>query len=271
MSTGKIIRVARDPPYVNVNVKILRPKGFPDGARSSMFQPSFISQVNSSILKMESYWVVVLCAFLISRSQGFTVQNQGFPLSELKCLVREVKSFPTLCSRLHLFGAIFGNESPKELRQNSDVLVCYPELAASDAKFDALSEYVLQWGKLFDGKGMGLVTPVTVQAVSNILDENQDVIRSEGVQILFLKVKSGYSDNDDEEEKEEKEKQNNVPKKDAKQGGVQILVEQMKYGSVQVRAKRCEMDDDTIVKEMSEETILKELKKAINIWKQEWK
>lgn len=127
----------------------------------------------------------------------------------------------------------------------------------------------MQWGKLFDGKGMGLITPVTIQAVSNILDDNEDVIRSKGVQILFLKVESGYSDKDNEEEKTEK--RDNGPKKDTKQGGVQILVEQMKDGSVQVRAKRCELDDDTIIKEMSEEVILKELKKAIKIWKKELK
>merc|ERR1712238_629460 len=51
-----------------------------------------------------------------------------------------------------------------------------------------------------------------------------------------------------------------------KQGGVQIFVEKLSR-SLRVRAVRCEIDDDTVIKEMSEEVIIRELQKAINVWK----
>jgi hypothetical protein len=38
---------------------------------------------------------------------------------------------------------------------------------------------------------------------------------------------------------------------------------------VKVQARRCDIDDDTMVKEMSEATIVKELNKAINTWKKD--
>ena len=51
-----------------------------------------------------------------------------------------------------------------------------------------------------------------------------------------------------------------------KPGGVEILVEEQQ---LQVRVKRCETDEDTMIKEMSEETILKELKVALDVWKKD--
>lgn len=216
--------------------------------------------------------ILVLLALFVLDGHAFIIPSQS--IWKLKCSnPHDGISFQVVWSRLQLFGGIFGDEARKTVlnnnNNNNDDLALYPALAKSDSTFDALSEYLQQWGKLFEGKGMGLTTPVTVQAVTNIFEENENVVKAEGVRIVFLKVQNGYRDKDEEEEL--KKDRDNVPKKDAKQGGVQIMVEQMKDGSVQVRARRCEMDDNTIIKEMSEETILKELKKAMNIWKKESK
>ena len=54
-----------------------------------------------------------------------------------------------------------------------------------------------------------------------------------------------------------------------KEGGVEILVEQLENGDIQVIAKRCDFDEDTMIKEMSESAILEQLKKAIGVWKKE--
>ena len=54
-----------------------------------------------------------------------------------------------------------------------------------------------------------------------------------------------------------------------KQGGVELLVEKLPNDTLRVRARRCNMDDETMVKEMSEETIVKELEEALEVWRQE--
>jgi len=128
------------------------------------------------------------------------------------------------------------------------------------SKFESLGGYIQQWAAMFEGKGMGLTTPVTIRTVN---DEN-----TKGAQILFLKVETGYKDKDKDEDDDgvsPKDKQEN----EVKQGGVEVLVEKLPDDSVQVRVQRCEMDDETMIKEMSEETILKELKKAMEVWKKE--
>mmetsp|Transcript_24159 Transcript_24159/g.51230 ORF Transcript_24159/g.51230 Transcript_24159/m.51230 type:complete len:92 (-) Transcript_24159:424-699(-) len=51
-----------------------------------------------------------------------------------------------------------------------------------------------------------------------------------------------------------------------KEGGVEVLVEKTTDGNIRVRARRCNMDNKTIVKEMSEEVIVKSLKKAVEAW-----
>ena len=64
---------------------------------------------------------------------------------------------------------------------------------------------------------------------------------------------------------------NKKKKKKKLEGGVEILVEKLVSGTVQVRARRCDFDEDTMIKEMSEETIVKELRKAVDVWKRETK
>ena len=54
-----------------------------------------------------------------------------------------------------------------------------------------------------------------------------------------------------------------------KQGGVEVLVDKVDGDLLQVRAQRCEIEEGTMIKEMSEATILKELQKAMDVWKKE--
>ena len=57
-----------------------------------------------------------------------------------------------------------------------------------------------------------------------------------------------------------------VSVKARKEGGVEVLVEKTVDGELRVRARRCNMDHKTIVKEMSEEVIVSNLKKAVKAW-----
>ena len=52
---------------------------------------------------------------------------------------------------------------------------------------------------------------------------------------------------------------------------MEIVIKQGSDDKLQVLARRCNIDEDTMIKEMSEEAILNELKKAIRIWKEEAK
>jgi len=208
-------------------------------------------------------FLMIICAVIILKCHSFVIPNDKAvrPWGHLQ--IRTTTSSVAISSKQGLFGGIFGTNEAKL----DDELALYPKLASSDLKFDSLVEYLQQWAQLFDGKGMGLTTPVTIRAVNNVLDKSSDdVVKASGVQILFLKVETGYKDKDEKEEEDAQEKRD---EKEVKQGGVEILVEQLQDSSVQIRARRCEMDDDTMIKEMSEETILKELKTMINVWKKE--
>ena len=54
--------------------------------------------------------------------------------------------------------------------------------------------------------------------------------------------------------------------KSSKEGGVEVLVEKTTDASIRVRARRCNLDHKTIVKEMSEGVIVRNLSKAIDAW-----
>jgi hypothetical protein len=162
-----------------------------------------------------------------------------------------------------LFG--FGGDKTK----SSDDLASYPKLASSDQKYESLSEYIRSWSELLESGGIRLTTPGKVEVVTAV-EPQDDVVSSQGVQIIFQKTDTGYKSKEEEEamergEEEEKPKK----KKGVKEGGVEILVEKLATDEVRVRVRRCNMDEDTVIKEMSEETILEELKKAIDVWKKE--
>jgi len=143
-----------------------------------------------------------------------------------------------------------------------------------DTRFESLSDYVTEkWIGLFEAGTISLTTPVKVSRTYD--DENEDddsedsaVDDSAGCRLLFQKANTGYDDdeNGNGKDPEKKKKKNDEPK----QGGVEIVVRKLsKDGLLRVVARRCEIDEGTLVKEMSEEIILKELAKAIDVWKKE--
>jgi len=164
-----------------------------------------------------------------------------------------------------------------------------------DVKFKSLSDYIInKWAPLFLTGNIQLTTPVQVIKTSENGNKDDNIEEIAGCSLIFQKIDTGYKSKDEEAKgsyqrqtsKEEEAKgsyqrqtdniedrktiKSSSPSKqeEKKQGGVQIFVEKLS-GSLQVRAVRCEIDDDTVIKEMSEEVIIRELQKAINVWKKE--
>jgi hypothetical protein len=179
---------------------------------------------------------------------------------------------------LYIFGGLFGGGSSSKLILSEEPLTIYSIPAKADDDNDkqyvALGEYIEKWSKLFTNGNIKLTTPVTVELVK--VPETS----CRGVRLLFKDTNTGYQSKTEEQESNSRPKatangadaQSTDKKKKGKvkQGGVEILVEKNDKG-VQVTAKRCEVEEDTIIKEMSEETILNELKQAIEVWKRETK
>jgi len=177
-----------------------------------------------------------------------------------------------------------------------------------DVKFESLSDYITnKWAMLFVTGTIPLTTPVrlsknpTTSTKSTDRDDDDDdddetVEDVAGCRLIFQKVDTGY--------KSSKEEDNatgggggddgtgtgtttSVDRNETKQGGVEIVVEKISSSSslvttprssvdamsrrslLRVRARRCEIDDDTMIKEMSEDIIVEELRKAIDVWKKE--
>ena len=182
---------------------------------------------------------------------------------------------PRTMSSLHLF---FGNQQESDTKEKE--LASFPKLATRDidVKFNGLVGYLSTWSKTFeeDRKGMGLTTPVKV--FSELEDDSvpdETIVQREGVRIVFQKTKTGEGyktkkEEDVAERGEGNEKSGKKKKGPPKEGGVQIQVEKLTSGEVQVRARRCDIDEDTMIKEMSEETIVSQLKKAIQAWSKEY-
>mmetsp|Transcript_28330 Transcript_28330/g.51213 ORF Transcript_28330/g.51213 Transcript_28330/m.51213 type:complete len:244 (-) Transcript_28330:261-992(-) len=182
----------------------------------------------------------------------------------------------SITTRLHLFG--FGKEAiaddQKDL-QNENELARYSfEIPADtniNVKFDSLSIMIAAWAKLFTDpeQKMGLTTPVTLVELTNALDAKGNAHLS-GVQFLFRKpaVSSAYKSKDDEKGSKDGQKKEE-PKKE---GGVEVRVEQPAgSGDLEVIASRCDIEEGTMVKEMSEQTIIDSLRKAMAAWKKEQK
>jgi len=129
-----------------------------------------------------------------------------------------------------------------------------------DVKFESLSDYITnKWIKLFLSGSISLTTPVRVSKSEDAIDQN-------GCKLVFQKVNTGY----ESKEEESDDKSTSSEEEESKQGGIEILVQKISADasqSLRVIARRCETDEDTIIKEMSEETVVKELQKAINVWK----
>mmetsp|Transcript_5716 Transcript_5716/g.8423 ORF Transcript_5716/g.8423 Transcript_5716/m.8423 type:complete len:669 (+) Transcript_5716:164-2170(+) len=141
--------------------------------------------------------------------------------------------------------------------------------------FDELSEYIREWSAMFEGgaKGTGLTTPVTVSESTLQPSASERVVARSGVKISFKSTNTGAAYmSADEERAAERERSGGASsstpskKKPKKEGGVEVLVEKTMSGELRVRARRCDMADDTILKELSEGVILKKLEKGVNVW-----
>lgn len=153
-----------------------------------------------------------------------------------------------------------------------------------DMKYEQLSEYIKGWSQMFEGeaKGTGLTTPVTVSLSQRLPNpELEGVVRRSGVRIVFKPTRTGSAYKSREEERA-MERDRKTPttsqsssgteqvvsrRKAKKEGGVEVLVEKTTKGELRVRVRRCNMGDDTVLKELSEEAILKRLEEGINSWR----
>ncbi len=168
------------------------------------------------------------------------------------------------------------------------------EPADVDTKFEQLSQYIQLWatksyGESEDSKKStsGLTTPVIVRpssrgSISNPASLELDgVLSRNGVRILFQMTNTGDRYKSASEEREDETMRSSggggggatkkasptiIVGKARKEGGIEILIEKTLDNTVRVRARRCNMDDKTIVKEMSESAILKSLKNAVESW-----
>jgi len=151
------------------------------------------------------------------------------------------------------------------------------------AKYERLSEYIQEWAvTMFGGetKGTGLTTPVTVERSRRVKNGQS------GVRIVFKQTNTGaaYKSKSEENEIERQNrsygnvKSNTSGKsirkaKQKKEGGLEILVEMKealpKEGEgmrLRVRGRRCNMADDTVVKEISEEVLVKKMREGVKFW-----
>lgn len=179
-------------------------------------------------------------------------------------------------TNLHLFRNIVNDDNPavQEGLQEKELARFSNLLAGSsggefdnkiDVKFDSLSMMISSWSKMFsDHKSMGLTTPVDVVELPTTDD-------SAGVQLLFKKGfggRSAYYDKDDDDDggdNKKKKKEDSI-----KEGGVQVRIEKLSSGNdLEVIASRCDIEDGTMIKEMSEQTIIDSLRKTMQAWKKE--
>ena len=215
--------------------------------------------------------------------------------------------FQNTHSCLYLFGNLFGNKDQNDDQRNlqENELARFCQLSAptpgsssssdSNVKFDSLSIMISEWSKLFIGDDehddsskknrnvMGLTTPVAVVTLpkpasspaATKVPENdvygEYVIDYTGVQLLFRKGKTGgrfaYQDKDEQKDKfDESKTKKDVP---ITEGGVEVRVELLSNGELRVVAKRCDIEEGTLIKEMSEQTILDSLRKAVTSWRKE--
>lgn len=229
-------------------------------------------------MKYSSSSFLVIAGFLLAGSshafQSPLPQSRQRVLSPASRLYRTeafTASHNRDTSRLYFF---FGGN--QEVDSKDKELVSFPKLATAntDVKFESLSGFISTWSQKFedDRKAMGLTTPVKV---TNTLeereedDDNGDVAEEAGVRIIFQATKTGYKSKEEEDASKNGEGGGKKKKGPPKEGGVEICVQKMTNGEVQLKARRCDTDEDTMVKEMSEEAIISQLKKAVDVWKKE--
>mmetsp|Transcript_13413 Transcript_13413/g.20386 ORF Transcript_13413/g.20386 Transcript_13413/m.20386 type:complete len:650 (+) Transcript_13413:65-2014(+) len=153
-----------------------------------------------------------------------------------------------------------------------------PELRRFDIPaendFGELSAFLEEWALVFErspASKTGLTTPVTVS-------RSKTLPNAFGVEIRFKETNTGTAYSTSKEDRKAEKLRNTgysnnggsgakseiKVKNPRKEGGVEILVEQ--YPTYRVRARRCNMDGKTVVKEMSESSILKRLEQDLDYY-----
>ena len=135
--------------------------------------------------------------------------------------------------------------------------------------FDLLAEYIVEWGSLM-AKNQKLITPI--KAVPSFYPKISPSLQEQrGVKLLFQSTKTGKNYMSKDEERDMEAKTGRSPTKNSvspsrkqrPEGGVEVLVEVTQANELRVRARRCNMEDNTIVKELSEESILSRLQESL--------
>jgi hypothetical protein len=190
-----------------------------------------------------------------------------------------------------LFGGVFGVGDSKTTSHENDATLATYMVPTATSKEDAILQQrsladllTEKWVRLFQTGTIQLTTPVDF-VTAKVWEAEEGVESVEGVQLLFRKrtAAAGYKKAEEDDEKAENDgtdveastaggSSKKKKKDEAKEGGVEILIERLAGSNqVRVRARRCEVEDGTIIKEMSEETIINELGQAIDAWKKEAK
>jgi hypothetical protein len=152
-----------------------------------------------------------------------------------------------------------------------------------DERFESLSDYITnRWLGLFESGNIKLTTPVKVSKTieSGNEDDDSTVDEVQGCRLVFKKMDTGYKSKKEEStnggggggenKSSSSSKDPSKKRKGSGQGGVEVLVQKISSNgspSLRVIARRCEVDEDTMIKEMSEDIIVTELRKAIDVWK----
>lgn len=162
--------------------------------------------------------------------------------------------------------------------------------ASTMAAEESLTNFLEVWAKITLQNDKGLTTPVsptkfqTIPSEEIIFEENclQNSSNSSSMKLIFRPPKRYLS----YKEQKSMEKNGVIPdRKGAKidawsPGGVEIQVtintiiketaigsEANQKSSIEIKARRCNIDGDTVVKKTSERAIVRRLENAIRIWK----
>jgi hypothetical protein len=198
------------------------------------------------------------------------VAFQPFARNATLCVVGNMPDFDVVSPQFwdRAFLRLDGPELMRDERGLGDV-----------TKYDQLNEYIGEWALLMESGKKALATPIRVEASkrqNNVAREG--VKERDGVKLLFLPTKTGSAYMSRSEERV-REQETDKPgssssssgasrtRQTKPEGGVEVLVEVTMEDSLRVRAKRCNMADDTVLKEISEETILKRLEDSLEAWK----
>ena len=195
----------------------------------------------------------------------------------------------TTTTSLRLFGNIFGKDEARGGQRDDELArISIPAAGSSssssiddDVAYDSLSIMIREWSKSFvvndlgEKKITGLTTPVEVVIGDEDDVEHDDVVKSSGVRLLFKRGTTGgrsaYRDKDDvgRNDRDEVVEGRRENADAEKEGGVEVRVEKTSNGGLRVIASRCDIEEETMVKEMSEGVIVASLGKTVAAWRKE--